>query len=406
MNIKEIDKFLFLAIFYLLCFRTTLSIVNPILAFMPILLGFIYSTINIFSLKLKIDKFNFFLFCILLFYFISLLIVFPLISIEKQQFTPYFAIAQYLFAPLFWAVFYCKYKLYIHDVFELLIKHFNKIGILMALGAIIQYFVSSNLFGLIQSNVYAPAEGTVNPNVTLRAISFISSPQSLGLFLASIFVIRLYYYNLNIKNIFIQGMIFFAGILTGSKAFIIFIGVAIFASLINFKFRSLIYILFGIVVLFFFGNYLDFETLERFTQIGTRIIFLSEYGTFQIWMSFLNYQSTLTQELFGHGLGVLNTSAQDFYNYKILGGSSESYLVQLYFETGIIGLIIFLLFYTLIVIKSLIYKSTRHLGFVLIGSMAIMISTPAFFGFVNNFWIWGILIYVLLWSKRNENAPK
>jgi hypothetical protein len=398
-TIKKVDKFIFIAVFYLLCFRTTLSIINPLLAFTPIFLGFMYVAINLFSPKLRVSRFNFLLILLLLFYFIFLIIIFSQISIKNNILTPFLASIQYLFAPLFWAIFFNRYKMHRDNIFNFLVENFSKIGIVMAFGAIFQYFVSSNLFGLIQSDVYAPSDGIINPNITLRAISFISSPQSLGLFLAAVFTLRLFYIKTSFINVLYQCLIFFAGILTGSKAFILFISSALFVSIINFKLKIWLYLILGLACLFFFRSYLDIETLERFTQIGARLLFLSEYGTFQIWMSFLNYPSSVFQELFGHGLGVLNTSAQDLYDYKILTGSAESFLVQLYFETGLVGLLMFLLFYIVIVIKCFLNSYIKPLGYVLVGSLVIMIGTPAFFGFVNSFWMWGLLIYAHLWRK-------
>tara|TARA_B110000879_G_C11184113_1_gene520282 strand:- start:4519 stop:5598 length:1080 start_codon:yes stop_codon:yes gene_type:complete len=358
-----------------------------------------YVAINLFSPKLRVRRFNLFLILFLIFYFIFLIIIFSQISIRNNTLTPFFASIQYLFAPLFWAIFFNKYKMHTENIFNFLLENFSKIGILMAFGAFFQYFISSNLFGLIQSDVYAPSDGIINPNVTLRAISFINSPQSLGLFLASIFTLRLFYLKSSFINVLYQCLIFFAGILTGSKAFVLFISAALFSSIINFKLKIWLYLISGLVCLYFFRIYLDIETLERFTQIGTRIFFLSEYGTFQIWMNFLNYPSSVFQELFGHGLGVLNTSAQNLYDYKILTGSAESFLVQLYFETGLVGLLTFLLFYILIVIKCFLNSYIKPVGYVLVGSLVIMIGTPAFFGFVNSFWMWGLLIYAHLWRK-------
>jgi len=65
-----------------------------------------------------------------------------------------------------------------------------------ALGAVLQFFVSDNLFGLTSNSIYADSEVLSNVNVERRAISFISSPQSLSLFLAFGFAIGLSY----IKN--------------------------------------------------------------------------------------------------------------------------------------------------------------------------------------------------------------
>ena len=54
----------------------------------------------------------------------------------------------------------------------------------------------------------------------------------------------------------------------------------------------------------FLYQYVDIGTLERYGFIISRILFLNEYNTFQIWMSYIFFPSNFFQELFGHGMGV------------------------------------------------------------------------------------------------------
>lgn len=82
-----------------------------------------------------------------------------------------------------------SYTLDRYQLFCLGIKVVVFICLFNAVGAIIQYYLSESIFGLVSHAVYTDAEVLSDVNVNKRAISFISSPQSLSLFLAFGFVI-------------------------------------------------------------------------------------------------------------------------------------------------------------------------------------------------------------------------
>tara|TARA_Y100000816_G_scaffold291217_1_gene281956 strand:- start:1282 stop:2484 length:1203 start_codon:yes stop_codon:yes gene_type:complete len=397
----EINKTLISITFILLIFRTTLSILGSFLAYFPLAIGAMIIIKNYMLSVLNQSKKSFILILSLIIYITFLIFCYPLLSTYSGFFIPILGALQYLFPILFWSSFFLLNKEKADDYFSFFTKIFCNLAVFVAIFAYIQYFFSNNLFGLIVSDVYAPIDGEVNINVTKRAISFISSPQSLGLFLASAFCIQVACF----KNSFLNAMKLFlilgAGVLTGSKAFIIFI--LVFLALNAFRFFPRFFLMLPILLIgfYFLFPYIDIDTLERYGYIITRILLISEYNTFQIWMSYLQYPTNFFQFLFGHGLGLAGEASQSFYNYKILTGSTESFLIQLYFETGFFLTLAFIIFYLICVLKCFFTYEIKPLGSILIASFFVIIGTPAFFGFVNSFWLWSILIYVACW-KRDE----
>ena len=154
-----------------------------------------------------------------------------------------------------------------------------------------QYFLSPSIYGLVENNVYAPSDGEINPNVTKRAISLISSPQSLGLFLGFCLALHFSFKSKTRFAILKLLIIFGAGILTGSKAFLIFIGIFFMLNLFRYSLRFGLFALAILALAPFLYQYVDIGTLERYGFIISRILFLNEYNTFQIWMSYIFFQA-------------------------------------------------------------------------------------------------------------------
>ena len=328
----------------LLSLRTTLSILDSTLYYLPLLLGILVIALNFVIRLTTFRKIAFILLFIGCSYVFLLICFFPFLGINQGLLIPFLGAFQYLFPILFWYSFLSTDPLNGAARFNFFINLVCWIGFFMAIFAYVQYFFSQNLFGLIINDVYAPATGEISINVAKRAISFISSPQALGLFLALsfslIFTAKAKGYFKMLKFILIFG----AGILTGSKAFLIFVGIFFALNFFRSFLRVFGYLILGGLFLFYFSQYIEIETLERFSYIITRILFLNEYATFLIWMDFILFPSDLTQILFGHGVGVMGNAAQTQYDYKILNGSTESFIVQIYFETGLVGIVMFLAF--------------------------------------------------------------
>ena len=359
---------------------TKLGALGQIISLMPLVIG----TIGVwFSVRYsRFINFDTLFLSLFVAWMVLQVILFPLISVHGNPLiTPILGFFQYLIF-LFFAIFFAHRYLSNHNDHTRSRFFFRSIAyfsILTACGALIQFYVSTDLFGFISNRIYTDIENT---HVTKRAISFIASPQALGAFLAVTFpIISIHFSGNRLYKWFFYFLLLVAGLHTGSKSFVLGLIVYLFLiSKTNFK----LFILVLISSIMFLGSSVISsdvnDTLYRLLAFPQTILSISSYGTFMIWESFLTHKTSITSVILGNGIGSLATSSQTFFDYKVLGGSAESFLIQLYFETGLVGIISFLIFY----IKKSIYvwKSVdRQLG---AGSIALLFNmafTPAFFGF-------------------------
>tara|TARA_Y100001980_G_C14546338_1_gene326364 strand:+ start:248 stop:1051 length:804 start_codon:yes stop_codon:yes gene_type:complete len=249
------------------------------------------------------------------------------------------------------------------------------------MGAFVQFFVSPTIFGLTSNNIYG--QEIVNLNITKRAISFISSPQSLGTFL-SICTILTWIKITGTKKWLSLILLFSSGMLTLSKIY--FMTVATFF-LINYFSFSKIKQLLG-----FFGLSLGFIILfekfypnNRVFELFFLLFDLENSYTFSVWESFLSYDTSVFNKIFGNGIGVLSRGAQSLGNYLILNGSAESFILQIFFEIGFVGLILFLLLYISAVRGYNILFSQKKYRNLLLAFLPCMFFTPAFYGLTSMF---------------------
>ena len=92
---------------------------------------------------------------------------------------------------------------------------------------------------------------------------------------------------------------------------------------------------------------------------------------------------------FGNGLGDASTFSKSLH-----GASSESFLIQLLYETGALGMVVFLIPYF-----KLILKRKHNFKFLFIFFILVLIS-PAFYGISINFLVYPILIYQYLLTNN------
>lgn len=270
---------------------------------------------------------------------------------------------------------------------------FIAVGFVVTLGAFVQFFVSRTLFGLLGPAVYT-SEG-VGTMYTQRAISFITSPQSLSIFLGVLFALNIT--GKKQKTAFVaatSALILFAGLLTGSKSFVLFIGLFAVLFAIDQRRWGFLMVLVGLILLFPVLAAVS-ETTGRLVGMAERLTNLSDYLTFQIWLSFVTFPSDLIQVLFGHGLGIVSRGAQILYEYSILNGSAESFFVQLYFETGVVGLLIFCVVYG-IAIRRIARTKYRFLAYILLALLSNLIGTPAYYGYTISFFVSFLIVFSLL----------
>lgn len=265
------------------------------------------------------------------------------------------------------------------------------VGVLNAIIAIIQYYFSSDVFGLLADNIYTT---NINSNITERAVSLIGSPQTLSIILGVALVIATeYQYTHKTIKIYAISIILLAGILTFSKMFILFVSVyAILQVWVKrrfvFMFKS---ILLSLSILLILIQFKDYDGVDRLLSILTIIGNLSDYSTYNIWIEFMSYDNDFFHSIFGHGLGVMSRGAQIYSTEQILTGSTESYLVQIYFELGLAGILVFLALYSYSIHKYTKNIRFKHCGILLIAFIANIVGSPAFYGFTTSFIMYSII---------------
>lgn len=390
-----------LGILYLtIFFSTTLYVIFSPLKFIMVLLPAIVILFMVMQHLLMNNKIiNMPVLFIYLFYGLLSISLFFLLSNVHYLYSPFIGFINiYLYLILWFFIFNTKYNF--NYIFNNSIKLLLFVGFVMAVGALVQYFISPTLFGITANDIYAQ-DLSDKVHINKRAISFISSPQSLSLFLAIVLILGYY----NIKNKIIKiitlSLILFAGILTFSKVFVLvtisFIGVNL---LLNISFKNILKILFFMIILIF--TFLNFADSNRAFEIIYILANLESHVTFLIWMDFINYDTSLAQFLFGHGIGLVSRASQMIGEYKILNGSTESFLLQLYFEIGLIGLLIFLSVYIKAIINFYKINAYRKYSILLISFLPCLLGTPAFYGLTSNFILAFFLISGLVINKKRR----
>lgn len=402
-NILVLKKFsLKLSILYLsIFFSTTLYIIFSPLKFimigLPIAL-ILVMIIQYLIINKKID--NILLLFVFIFYGLISVPLFFLLSSTVYLYSPFIGFINiYLYLILWYLIFNTKYGF--NYIFNNSIKLLIIVGFIMTIGALVQYFISPTLFGMTANDIYAQ-DLSDKPNINKRAISFISSPQSLSLFLSIVLILGYYNIKNKVTKFFTLSLILLAGILTFSKVFVLvtisFIGVNL---LLNVSLKNILKILFFVIILIFV--LLNFSDSNRAFEIIHILANLESHVTFLIWMDFINYDTSLSQFLFGHGIGLVSRASQMIGEYKILNGSTESFLLQQYFEIGLIGLLIFLSVYVKAIINFYKIYKYRKYSVLLISFLPSLLGTPAFYGLTCNFILSFFLISGLIINKRGVN---
>lgn len=183
---------------------------------------------------------------------------------------------------------------------------------------------------------------------------------------------------------------FFAGLLTLSKVFFVFI--MSFYVIYNLTFKRFFQLVVISSMFFFIFNYLFQEgMLGRLIQL---IYFFEDYESYSayiIWKDSVLYLDNIFNTLVGKGLGVFSRGGQSMGGYTLLHGSTESFFIQLYVELGLIGLVLFLYLLSRAYFKLLNLDKRVACGFASICIVGLF--TPAPYGFVC-----GSLIYFCLTS--------
>lgn len=359
-------RILFILISFSFLFRDLLGRYLPFGEYYFIAVALIDLFLMIIKNKFKINNGYIFVFniYILLLVFKDLILNNPIVSIIGAL--------NYL---LFLNYFYFKFKLFKSNNY--LKKYINFLIIIISFGAIINFFFSPNIFGLINETIYSNEENLSKLTFTKRAISFIKSPQSLGFVMSLVFLLQR---RDTIKHKIYLLFTFVVGIITFSKSFFLTISASI---LLKYK-RKLAYIIALIITLV---NFIDLnffsQGFQRIFNVFNVISNFTSSDRFQSYSYFLIYED-LPTFLFGNGVGKLSRGAEIFSNNNEIFRSSESFIIQTYYEIGIIGLLLFVL---------LMFKFFKNLKNkeVFIVILFLSIFTPSLYGYASSFFFYYFL---------------
>lgn len=260
------------------------------------------------------------------------------------------------------------------------------IVLVMVINAIIsiyQYFVDPSVFGIVRS-LYADEELLSSGKLSRRTVGFMGSPQS---FSASMGVSLFLSSTINNKRLrlFSIAIIMIGGLLSGSRAFGLYLVFFIFFLYNNQNTKKKIVATFVIIVLLVVAGtsisslFSENETLSRNFTVNNwaaKSIFFSQF-----------YDFTGIDFLFGKGYGLEGWSTQTgslSFDYS----STESAFLSIVYQTGLIGGLLFILTYVII------YKNSYRTLFcrcLMIPMFINLCVTPAFVGFGYSYIAWGVL---------------
>ncbi len=334
-------------------------------------------------------------------FFIATFFSYFAFGIRNEINIPLLGATNFLLPLFFWLVFFEFKRDSAETAVSALINVIVFAGLLNASGAFIQYYISPDIYGLIHHKVYSE-QIMYNSNITKRAISFINSPQLLGLFLAFCvgLIPRISITNKALKVLMVL-ILSAGGILTGTRAFFIFILAFVTFNYVIGKKNILPLLVLLLCPLLIVPLTSSIESISRVVNIYHFLENIESIPNWKVWQEFLTYDSSTFQILFGKGLGVASRGAQQLVGYQILGGSAESFFVQVFFETGLMGLAFFLSVYAVSVIN--LWSKDRPIAACMLGMLPIMFISPANYGFNMSFIFSGLIAYGLLTSLSTDS---
>ncbi|WP_226684800.1 hypothetical protein [Shewanella indica] len=384
MKFRIVD-FVSVSLVFCILFRGTLGVVaGPVGA--NLAFAILYSSFFVLAIKkIKIDKANLAHY-IFVFYCFLLAAIYPIFEWYGNYFTAFIGFSNLAAPMFFWLMMrQCGIdsKKVMMGIWLILLVN--------AIGAIIQYFVSPTVFGLVHHNVYSEEEILSQGHVLKRAISFISSPQSLSIAMGvgistSIFLFRRW------KMLIFCLVFFIAGVLTVSKAFYIYLLVSLLWYYRKKVFASSVLIFALSFLLLFVPS--DNELFTRVAKVLFYIQNISEYSAFNIWVTAFSYSLENYGYIFGRGIGVFSRGSQLMLDYQIYTsassvlttGSTESFIIQIIVELGVVGLIfwVFTVFSSVVKISRSLSERSDLISGVLLSVFVVSFFTPALYGFVTS----------------------
>lgn len=255
-----------------------------------------------------------------------------------------------------------------------------------AIVSLYQFFIDPSFFGMV-TNRYGDESIMSMDNVTRRTVGLMGSPQpfsaacGLSLFIASDYKNR-------ILRLFFVLIILAGGLFSGSRTFGVFFIFWLFYLYLRLSKKHRLVVT-TILVPFFIG--LGFYIYGFISDNATilRNFAYNEWAAADIFFSSFKYFGWIDY-VFGKGFGLEGWSATSA-NLSFDYSSTESALLSIVYQTGIINALFFILSYYIIYKKSNRSYLCRYL---LIPVFINLCVTPAFIGFAYSYIAWGALMMI------------
>lgn len=310
------------------------------------------------------------------------------------------AFGLYCMPLLVWVSVYSSYwPVRYFDIFSssLLVSGF--IGYL----ALIQYFFSPTLFGLIPINsnqlIWADGKAFIEYAAFFRATSTLGSPQVLALFCGLTLILSVKYKKLLNPKVFYFSALGLAigGALSGSKSF--FLIVILFYLMTHFRnfFSRIGTFLVGgtILLVIIFAGQMAVDAIPALDRVFSLQAILEQENNDSRIDKYM-YILTETNPLYGNGLGSITNKSEEGLQ------AAESYFLKIYYEVGVFPFLIFIIICFISLVKSL--NMSRSDSIIICLTILGMLIVHAFESPVFMI-IWGHFLGVILNSgirKPNE----
>ena len=257
--------------------------------------------------------------------------------------------------------------------------------------------------------IYGSVELMASGRFVRRVTGFMGSPQNYSLYIG-VMICLLYCSNIKKRNKYLTlTILLMGGLVSGSRAFSLFIFLTVVLTVLlnrainvknmNRTIKNILLFVFIIIAIYELGNinYLN-ATINRMVK------FIGDWPALKIYLNHLNAIDFTTIWL-GKGMGVNERIVVNLLGsryYQMVGSytnSYESYVLSLFMQSGLIGLIGFLAIYTKALINSFNQQNKLYFS-VLIAIFINLLFTPSFNGLAMSYIIWPLILFPYYLKKE------
>lgn len=282
-------------------------------------------------------------------------------------------------------------------------------GCVTAMLGLYQYFLDSSIMGLALHDVYGNPEFMASGQFVKRVTGLMGSPQNYSLYIAVTTSLVSYVSGSKKNKMFMYIILVLGGLVSGSRAYTVFIVIVI---LLNYIFDLVLNsqtrnnILKRMMIVFGVGGLVGWPilTLDFSNNTISRMLnVINDWPALNIYKYHLSTMGAVSIWL-GKGLGVNERIVVQLLGgkyYELVGGyvdSYESYLLSIFMQMGLVGILAFMSVYIKSILKVYNAKEAQYLS-MLVAIFINIIVTPSFNGLAMSFIVWPLILYPMSIKK-------